>query len=343
MPPKRKSPSPSPIPSSLSSSPPPALPTHQPTPAEIARHLLAHHGILFSETLGLDLAHNSLDDDLLFQWLVASVLYSARIRHHNSTRAAKALFKAGFTNPQRMAGTAWEERVRVLNENGYARYDESTSRYLGDLSTHLLNSHSGSLLKLRAHAHNDPVALRTLLKQFKGLSDVGVDIFLREAQLALPELFPFLDAKAAEGAKRLGMINPDVGREEATQRLLELACETGEEGAKERFVRLVAALVRVVLEKKVGEVVRRVAEEGEKRAGEEEEKMNDENDRKERQRRHTKLRRDARGSQRHFNDDDDASKPTQRTKRPRYKSSGHASKRFAKSTNAHEANIGSSE
>lgn len=136
------------------------------------------------------------------------------------------------------------------------------------------------------------------------------------------------------------MVDPDAGREEATRKLLELVCEKGEEGAKEKFVRLITALVRVVLEKKVGEVVRRVAEEGERRA-DEKRSMDAESDRKEHQRRHTKLRRDARGSRPHFNNDDDAPKPMQRTKRPRYKPSG-ASRRL-KSTNTHEANIGSSD
>jgi len=61
---------------------------------------------------------------------------------------------------------------------------------LGDLCSHLLDEYSGDLQRLRDAADRDPAAERKMLKAFKGLGDVGVDIFLREAQAVWDELIP---------------------------------------------------------------------------------------------------------------------------------------------------------
>jgi hypothetical protein len=62
---------------------------------------------------------------------------------------------------------------------------------------------------------------------------VGVDIFLREVQVAWDELFPFVDERARQNAKELGLPSE-------AQALLELA-------GKDDFPRLLSALVRVGL------------------------------------------------------------------------------------------------
>ena len=41
-----------------------------------------------------------------------------------------------------------------------------------------------------------------MVKQFKGIGDVGADIFCREAQIAWDELYPFADRKALDIARR---------------------------------------------------------------------------------------------------------------------------------------------
>jgi hypothetical protein len=65
------------------------------------------------------------------------------------------------------------------------------------------------------------------------LGDVGVDIFFREAQVAWEELFPFLDRRAAQAARRLGL-DADPGVLVGDRK-------------PEVFARLVAALIRVRL------------------------------------------------------------------------------------------------
>lgn len=153
--------------------------------------------------LGIRIARNSPAP--LFQWLIASLLFSARISADLAQRAAQALFAEGWQTPQKMAATSWEDRVKVLNRSGYARYDESTSRYIGESTQLLLDTYNGDLRRLRYVADCDPATERRLIKQFKGIGDVGCDIFFREVQLVWDELYPFADVKALDVAGRLGL------------------------------------------------------------------------------------------------------------------------------------------
>jgi hypothetical protein len=207
----------------------------KPTKSRTVQALLDRHGRTFAEELGIDLAKGTPSP--LFRLLVASILLSARIGHGIAVEAACALFAQGWATAQKLGGATWAQRVRVLNHSGYARYDESTSRMLGDTCTLLLERYRGDLRRLRDEARRDPKRERALLKEFKGLGDVGVDIFFREAQVAWEELRPFADRRALEAAQQLGL----GGDAKALARLVN-------RDARE-FARLAAALVRVGLER----------------------------------------------------------------------------------------------
>lgn len=174
--------------------------------------------------------------------LCAATLLSARMRSQISMEAARALAKQGWRSPRKMAESTWDERVRVLNEAGYTRYQERTATMLGDAADHLLERWRGDLRKLREEAGREPKAERRLLKEFKGLGDVGVDIFFREAQVSWSELFGFADRRALDAAGRLRL-----GKDAAA--LAELAGEHD-------YPRLIAALVRVELDDAYDEVHR---------------------------------------------------------------------------------------
>jgi hypothetical protein len=205
----------------------------RPAKKNIVEALLARHGKTYAEELGIPISQGTPSP--LFRWLCASILFSARISAEVAKNAAKALSDAGWTTPQKMADSTWAERTKILNESGYARYDESTSRMLGDDADLLLSEYAGDLRKLREKADHDPGAERKLLKEFKGLGDVGVDIFMREVQEVWDELYPFADKKALAAAEKL-----DLGRDaEALSSLV----------ARKDFPRLIAALVRVDLAK----------------------------------------------------------------------------------------------
>jgi endonuclease III len=210
----------------------------------VVRALLDLYGETFSEELDIAIADNTPSP--LFRLLCASLLFSARISTDIAVAAAHALFERGWTSAEKMAGSTWEERTRTLNEAGYARYDESTSRMLGDTVALLLERYGGDLRNLREQAERNPGQERRLLKEFKGIGDVGADIFFREAQVAWDELFPFADDRSLEGARKLGL--PD-----SPQALVDLA------GAED-YPRLVAALVRMQLQKGLEDVRQRAEE-----------------------------------------------------------------------------------
>jgi hypothetical protein len=95
--------------------------------------------------------------------------------------------------------------VEALDGAGYARYDERTARMLGDTAQLALVDYGGDLRRLREAAARDVDAERRLLKRFKGIGDVGADIFLREAQAVWDEARPFFDARALAAAEGLGL------------------------------------------------------------------------------------------------------------------------------------------
>ncbi|MFF3483054.1 endonuclease [Streptomyces sp. NPDC002701] len=197
--------------------------------------LVAGHGRTFAEEAGIRLRNTPQP---LYRTLVMACLLSARIRGSVALATTRALYEAGLRDPRRMAGATWQKRVDALGRGGYRRYDERTATQLGDGARLLLDRWGGDPRRMR-EAADGPDELRGLLREIPGLGPAGVDIFLREVQHVWPEVAPHLDAKALQGAARLGLPQePD--------RLLKLAGDT------EPAV-LAAALVRAALDRTVVE------------------------------------------------------------------------------------------
>lgn len=193
--------------------------------------LLERHGRTFCGELSVDIASNQ--PAALFQWLVASNLYSTRIGAKLATAGAKALFGDGLTTAQKLCDAGWRRRVNLLNGAGYARMDERYSTILGDMAEQVLERYAGDLRQLRSGADRQVGAEMDALQALKGIGPSGADIFRREAQSAWEEMAPFMDKKARTAAKALGL----PGDAEALKDL-----------AGDRFVTVVAALVRADLE-----------------------------------------------------------------------------------------------
>lgn len=200
-----------------------------------ASKVLDEFGVTFCSELNI--SPEGMTPGHLFKTLVFSLLASARISHNAAMRATRGLFDAGWTTAKKMAAATWEERVKVLNTHGYARYDESTSRYLGYTCDLMIEKYGGDLNRLREAAGRDPERERKLLLEFKGIGNVGVNIFFREVQLSWDELYPFADDLALKAAAALGM-GASAGE------LCKLV-------SRADFPRLVAGLVRMKLGKKI--------------------------------------------------------------------------------------------
>lgn len=212
----------------------------KPSNDAVVEALLERHGQTFADEIGIDVAKDTPQE--LFGLLCASILFSARISSDIAARASRALREQGWTSARKLAEATWAERTKVLNEAGYARFDERTSSMLGDTAQLLIDSYDGDLRRLREEAGRDPGRERALLKEVKGLGDVGVDIFFREAQAAWGELYPFADKRARKTAGELGL-------DDEPEKLAKLV-------DKADFPRFVAALVRA---SKDTESVRRAA------------------------------------------------------------------------------------
>lgn len=196
---------------------------------QVVAALLDRHGRTYASEAGIRLARNTPAP--LFQLLCLSLLISARIGADVAVAAARALREAGWTTAERMADATWEARTKVLNRSGYARYDESTSRYLGWTAELLLERHGGDLRGAREAADGDAAVLRSELTEFKGIGNVGADIFVREVQGVWTEYVPFVDDRILEVADSLGLPASADG----------LRSTVDDAGT---FARLVAALVR---------------------------------------------------------------------------------------------------
>ncbi len=179
----------------------------------------------------------------LFQTLVVSLLLSARISARIAVAAAKALFDEGWTTPQKLARSSWERRAQVLNEAGYARYDNRTATMLGDSTDLLLERWNGDLRKLREEAGGDPDEVQKLLTAFSGIGEAGAAIFCREVQGVWGELYPFADHRVLEEASKLRLPRSPRGLADLVSR--------------KDFPRLLAAIMRVGLDHRQDEILER--------------------------------------------------------------------------------------
>src|SRR6266540_3671576 len=197
----------------------------------VLRHLIDLAGRTYAEEAGITLRDKPSP---LYRLLVLSTLLSTRIKAGIAVDAARELSHAKLTTARAMADSTWQDRVDALGRAHYKRYDEQTATALGEGAQQILDDYAGDLRRLRAAADDRPTEIRARLRALPRVGPVGADIFCREAQAIWPELRPYLDKKALDGAKRIGLpADPD--------RLARLATKT-------EPATLAAALVRVALD-----------------------------------------------------------------------------------------------
>ena len=149
----------------------------------------------FAEDAGIWLADEPAP---LFQLLVLCMLQAKPIRATVAVDAARGLFAAGLTTPEKLAAAPRSQLIRLFGAAGYARYDESSATRLRSMSQLLIDEHSADLRTLRDTA---PKSLHV----FDGVGPACATMFAREAQGVWPELAPVFDKKALQGAEKLGL------------------------------------------------------------------------------------------------------------------------------------------
>ena len=122
-----------------------------------------------------------------------------------ATAACAELRKAGGTTPDHVLEMSWQQRVDAFVRAHYRRFDESSSTRMAQAAEHVRDRWRGDLRRLADEADGDPRRAATLLQEIPGIGPSGADIFLREAQAVWPWLRPYLDHRARDGAKELGL------------------------------------------------------------------------------------------------------------------------------------------
>lgn len=213
----------------------------------IARaELVRSHGGRYATALGIGLAR--ADSGERFKWLLAAMLYGARISERLASRTWHEFSARGVLSPQRMLDIGWHGLVSILDAGGYVHYDFKTATKLLAASTTLLWNYAGDLDKLHAAA-TDTRDLETRLKALgKGIGDTTVAIFLRELRGIWSRAEPPLSPLALSAAQKLGYLGRGYGGHgnlSAARALTKLQQVWARDGqAADGFADFEAALVR---------------------------------------------------------------------------------------------------
>ena len=212
----------------------------------------------YAHALGIDVHAGSAER---FKWLLAALLYGARISEAIASRTWHVFADHGVLTPQRLQQTGWQGLVDLLDAGGYARYDFKTATKLLAAGEALLHDYAGDVDRVHAAAA-DPVDLETRLKALaKGVGDTTVGIFLRELRGVWPKAQPPLSEPALNAAIALGYFGPGIHDQAQALAALRRAWRRSGQPA-ERFGEFESALVREGLRRRRAEVARARAERG---------------------------------------------------------------------------------
>ena len=143
-----------------------------------------------AEDLGIRLP--SKEEEELFKWFLACLLFGKPIQRQVAERAFLALAAARLVSPDAILHAGWDELVRLLDEAHYVRFDFSTATKLLHVAEELKQRY-GTLTNLLAKSKT-PRELSTRLQEFKYIGPKTAEIFIREVR---PIWYP--PRKAARG------------------------------------------------------------------------------------------------------------------------------------------------
>jgi len=136
------------------------------------------NSLLYSEELDIDLSKK--DDNELFKWFLASILYGGHINKTIAKNTYKTFEKYNLLTPQKIIEAGWDFLVYpIMREGGYVRYDGKKSDQILKDCKYLLEKYDGSLNKIH-NLSKDSKDLEDRLDQFYGIGPITVNIFLRE-------------------------------------------------------------------------------------------------------------------------------------------------------------------
>lgn len=197
-------------------------------------------GQRYSELLGINLKRK--DDDEIFKWFLAAVLFGAPITETSVVKTYKCFEKHAVLTPEKILKTGWQGLVEILDEGSYTRYDYKTADKLLEVMRNLKTKYDGSFKLLHEKA-TDSLDLEKRLKELgKGIGNVTVSIFLRELRNVWTKADPKPTPLVILAAKNLGIIRSE-RPEKAKKELKEFWEKNKVEGMS--FVNFETALLRL--------------------------------------------------------------------------------------------------
>jgi hypothetical protein len=132
----------------------------------------------YARRLRIDLA--SKNEEELFKWFLACLLFGKPIQREIAEQAFRELVAARLTNPAAIMRAGWDKLVLLLDRAHYVRYDFSTATKLLEVSRELKRRYD-TLTNFLAQAKTASELSRKL-QEFKHIGPVTARIFLREVR-----------------------------------------------------------------------------------------------------------------------------------------------------------------
>jgi endonuclease III len=167
-----------------------------------AQRLLKVAGTTYADEAGIRIDDKPMP---LFQLLVLCMLASKPIDATTAMRAARELFTAGLRTPKAVLASDRRTMINAFGRAHYVRYDESSATRLTDIAQRVSDEFSGDMREIARRSGHDIAVATRMLKQFKGIGDIGAAIFLREVQDVWTWVRPYFDERATTAAKKLGL------------------------------------------------------------------------------------------------------------------------------------------
>lgn len=164
-----------------------------------ARRIVRELGGRFSIELGIEVDRHPGEVE---RWGLAATLFGNRIPAEIAMRTYRVLERAGVRTIEDAGRRTAPELVALLDEGGYARYDERTAARLLALAHVLADGYDGRLGALGDQIA-DPAELEPALRHLPGWGPVTVHAFLRELRGVWPGAAPELDDRTMRAARHL--------------------------------------------------------------------------------------------------------------------------------------------
>ncbi|OGM40171.1 D-amino-acid oxidase [Aspergillus bombycis] len=143
--------------------------------------------------------------ETLLAMVIDAMLKSRPISHDLTQRTVTKVIDAGYHDIRKLGHSTWEERTTILKDGGYSRYREQGATNLGELAELVESKYDGDLNNLLEEAHHNRDEVRQLIKEIKGLGDLGADLFFNNVQSVWPEIAPFVDKRSLQTADQVGI------------------------------------------------------------------------------------------------------------------------------------------